>query len=307
MDIFGMTTLPMNVKYKNRKGQAILFAVVGVTIALAVGVTVASRNLSTITRVSRSDTSERAFAAAEGGIEKLLVLSGSQLDAIIGNATGSCSPVSGTLLYAGSCNIKYPKPAEDPIESAADLKVEKYRYNATYETTNYLALDIDNGSMAEVTLGDSTGKYSGNLTLCWENKAAAIYYSFNNYYATCDIRKGALRSSDNSTVFPNVNNTSGEGFTVVSTQNYGFSRCNTFTLSGAGNTFDSLRIRALYERTLVGIFASPDLPYQGYKLTSSGKITGAGEVVKKVVAYRSYSFMPGVFDAAIFNPMGPVN
>ena len=303
-----MIRLPMNVKCKkgkgNRKGQAILFAVVGVTIALAIGVTVASRNLSSISRISRSDTSERAFAAAEGGIEKLLVLSGSELDTIAGLTTDSCNLVGGSPISDG-CNIKYPKIAGDPIESTADLKVEKYSYNETYETTPYLALDINNGDLAEVNLRSSSGtKYTGTLTLCWDNDDAAIYYSFNNYYGSCDVRKGALRSSDSVGVFPNVINTSDDGFTNVSTGANGFARCYNFDLTST--QYDSLRFRVLYERTLVGIFAT-NLTDQGYKLISLGKLSGQNEIVKKVVAYRSYPFMSSIFDAAIFSATGQIN
>jgi hypothetical protein len=292
----------------NRKGQIILFAVVGVTIALALGVSVASRNLSSLSRVSRGDTSERAFAAAEGGIEKLLILTGAELDTVAG---GNCSPIVGSTKddVTGMCNMKYPVTGGDPIESTADMKVEYYNSNADYSGTPYLTLDINNGDSVEVLLSDATtgaNKYSGTVYLCWENKDAALYYSMNDYdfgnSGTYKFVRNALRSN---TDFTDVSNTSNGGFVDVTAANYGFVRCASFNFVG---TYDALRIRAMYDSTLVGIFSTTPLPVQGYKLTSYGKISSSGsEIVKKVVVYRSYPFMPSILDAAIFSPEGPVN
>jgi hypothetical protein len=174
-----MIILSMHIKNENRKGQAILFAVVGITIALAVGVTVASRNLSSISRISRSDTSERAFAAAEGGIEKMLILSGSELNSLMTPTTTSCGLVGGTVVTVDGnayCRITYPIAPGDPIVSTADLKVEVYNSNDVDAGGNaYLTLDIDNGNMAEVDLRT----FSGRITVCWDNANTAIYS--NNY------------------------------------------------------------------------------------------------------------------------------
>lgn len=290
-----MITLPMNVKYKNRKGQAILFAVVAVTIALAIGVTVASRNLSSISRVSRSDTSERAFAAAEGGIEKMLVLSGSELESMITPNATSCGLVGATIV-SGSCEVAYPVVSGDPIVSKANVKVEKYKSTDTLSGIPYLALDINNGDTAEVTLRNPP--YNGTLTICWDNPNAAIYYTKYNYFSSCSSSKSALRANALGNVSPN-------GFEIYDTPQNGFPRCSG-AIAFSGN-YDGLRIRALYGRTRVGIFTSNALPDQGYKLTSLGKISGQAEVVKKVVAFRSYPFMPSVFDAAILSAGGQIN
>ena len=300
MGLFRIITMLINIKnikikQKNRKGQVILFAVVGVTIALAIGVTLASRNLSSISRVSRGDTSERAFAAAEGGIEKLLLLTGSELNTMIAQ---DCTPISGSTLVSGMCHIEYPTTTGDPVVSTADLKVENYNSNAKYQAISYLVLDINNGDLAEVNL---TG-YTGDITLCWENQETAIYYSLNNYSGSYNYTKGALKSGVG---FSNDSNTSSNGFNIPVSVNYGFANC--YTLS-ALTGYDGLRIRAMYARTLVGIFPSITLPNQGYKLTSLGRIAGgSNEVVKKVVAYRSYPFMPSIFDSAIFSPGNQIN
>ena len=51
-------------KYTYQKGQTLLFVIVGVTIALAIGIAVSTRTLSSLRRAARSDTSARVIAAA---------------------------------------------------------------------------------------------------------------------------------------------------------------------------------------------------------------------------------------------------
>ena len=63
-------------------GQALLFVIVAMTVALAVGVNVSLRTLSSVSRTAQSDTSERVLAAAEGGAESFIKLSVGQLEAI---------------------------------------------------------------------------------------------------------------------------------------------------------------------------------------------------------------------------------
>ena len=65
---------------KHEKGQTLLFVIVAVTIAMAVGVAVSTRTIQSLKRVARTDTSARVIAAAEGGIENLLSKNYSQLD-----------------------------------------------------------------------------------------------------------------------------------------------------------------------------------------------------------------------------------
>ena len=93
-----------NTKYNNEKGQTLLFVIVAVTIAMAVGVAVSTRTIQSLKRVARTDTSARVIAAAEGGIENLLGRNYSQLDGaiavldcgLIGAVPG---PEAGACLY----------------------------------------------------------------------------------------------------------------------------------------------------------------------------------------------------------------
>ncbi len=93
---------------KNQKGQTLLFVIVAVTIAMAVGVAVSTRTIQSLKRVARTDTSARVIAAAEGGIENILSRTYSQLDEVANKPAGEINceaigaitgPEDGTCSY----------------------------------------------------------------------------------------------------------------------------------------------------------------------------------------------------------------
>lgn len=286
----------------NSKGQAILFAVVGVTVALAIGVTVASRNLSSSSRTSRTDTSARAYAAAEGGIERLLALTDSSLSNLA-NPTPNCASAGFEDGTNGFCILKYDPVAGDSITSVAELKVEVFNYND--DADSYYRFTLDNGFTKEVALFSNGVQYPNNrpVTICWSNPKAALYYY--SYNSSGVMSKGALRSSTNDTVFPNYPDTSSDGFLLGNTPGI-FPYCRQITLV---TTPYGLRIRALYDQTEVGVFPSAELPIQGYRLISNGKILQQSEVreTKMVRVYRSLPYMPSFFDSAIYSATGQIN
>jgi len=79
-----------------QKGQTLLFVIVGVTIALAIGIAVSTRTLSSLRRAARSDTSARVIAAAEAGIENLLSKPDGVLMAASNPSESSCQGIGAT-------------------------------------------------------------------------------------------------------------------------------------------------------------------------------------------------------------------
>src|SRR3989344_4896902 len=55
-----------------KSGQILILVLLIVVVALAVGLSVASRNITNLRTATQTDQSQRAFTAAEGGIEKIL-------------------------------------------------------------------------------------------------------------------------------------------------------------------------------------------------------------------------------------------
>ena len=68
----------------NDSGQVLLIVTILLTIMLGVGLSISNQTLSSIFRTSQSDSFQKVTAAAEGGLEKYLLLSDSELKNLVG-------------------------------------------------------------------------------------------------------------------------------------------------------------------------------------------------------------------------------
>jgi hypothetical protein len=85
-----------NIIKTKQNGQALLFVVVAATIALTVGVAVSTRTIGSIKRSTRTDTSARIIAVAEGGMENLLSRNYTQLDEAVTPGDDGCGAIGAT-------------------------------------------------------------------------------------------------------------------------------------------------------------------------------------------------------------------
>jgi len=280
----------MDIKYlKHTKGQALLFVVVAMTIALSVGVAVSTRNLSSFSRTSRTDTSVRALAAAEGGIEKLLVKPDDELNNLIGDSI-NC-PGGWTDNGDGSCTIVFENQDDDSIQSQATVKVE-YRNLGDGKPDTFT---LQPGITKEVILDDGDESYDeSDIEICWNNKDTAIYYI--SYNSEGDMEKGLLIS--NSCADCDVEGAEDP----VSSGDHDYNYCETVDI--VDNPY-GLRVKALYDDNGSEIAVYPtsgDLPSQGYNLISNGQLVQGGEITvsRLITVYRSYKYLPGFFDYGVY-------
>lgn len=293
----------------NEKGQTLLFVVVAVTIALAVGVSVSTRTINSLRRVSRTDTSSRVIAAAEGGIENLLARPYSSLDLAI-NAN-DCEAIGAEKVFIvsdSSCVYEFSdsNTTKDQISSRAIVSVDKF--NSNNKDGGY-SFDLEPGSVKEIVLEDpdSTTYGSNTIKICWRmaqdplNDAAIYYYSYDK---DGKILKGGLYppgfsysgnlSYENDGRFKEADN----GDTV---DNY---YCSDVTL--VSNPSYGLRIKVLYNSSNVMVIPSDGvtLPNQGYVLTSIGEVfsSDGSEEKATVIVHKSYPYTPDIFDYGIYTP-----
>ncbi len=59
-------------KTAKKSGQILILVLLIVVVALAVGLSVASRNITNLRSSTQTEQSQRAFTAAEGGVEDVL-------------------------------------------------------------------------------------------------------------------------------------------------------------------------------------------------------------------------------------------
>lgn len=266
--------------HNSESGQALVFVIATMTIALAVGVGVSLRNLSSISRTSRTDTSTRAQAAAEGGAENILSRSDPDIQTLA-DSHGT-DGIDETIEFTPTTN--------DNITAVAAVKVEYFNIPSGQ---NYLPLEVNKGQLTEVRL-------SGGVDVCWKSvesgKGADLF--FTSYNAAGGMRKVGYSDTDR-TGFPTDYSST---FDSAGGGRDGFNNCVTPAL--VSNAI-GLRIRAINAATSIGVYpSSGTLPNQGYKITSTGRLRNApagtdAEAVVTVI--RSFPFMPGMFDFSVYS------
>ena len=69
----------------DNKGQVLLIVVVAMAVTLGVGLGITSRSTESLKRTGNLDSLQKVTAAAEGGLEKFLLKSDSDLDLLVDN------------------------------------------------------------------------------------------------------------------------------------------------------------------------------------------------------------------------------
>jgi len=286
-------------KITKESGQALLFVIVAMTVALAVGVNVSLRTLSSVSRTSQADTSERVLAAAEGGAEAFLKLSVGDLKTLsdaysngtINNAT--CQLAGNSVAYdssVGKCRISYPGVGSDNVDARAYVEVEGY---PTGSGEKGYTFNLEQDSVTEVVVS------SGSVALCFtlEEGQGDLYYIF--YGGNILREKGGIHLTNPEIPSPY----SATGFTTVNygtcADSRGFDCCRNVTVPTAS---EAMRIRAIGGDMKAGVF-SDTLPLQGYLITSTGELVQDGviKISKEVSAFKSYPYLPVMFDFGIFS------
>jgi hypothetical protein len=307
------------------KGQALLFVVVATTIAMVVGVNIANRSLSSAKRTTSTDTFTRVLNAAEGAIELAVGAPTNYLDALTdGTVTvDECNNVfgGGTTVSSNKCVVPYKTGTQ--ADSLAEAEVAVSTDNQ-YDDSTPLATFLDNpGTVYEVNL-NGYDSAADQVKVCWgqdgndsETSAlgTALYYVLYSKPPSGEssivVRHGLQRSSFDG-------NLNGDAFTELDANSGsgGYDVCASIDVRGTG-VFGSgnddhapygLRIKSTHRPTNLGIFAQDgyNLPSQGYRIVAVGRLSnnggGAGQekISKTVTATKSVSFLPAIFDYAIY-------
>lgn len=272
-------------KINKQSGQAILFVVVALTIALSVAVTISARTLSSISRSTRADTTNRAFAAAEGGLERVFALNTTQFDDFL---NGECVK-AGLIQGTDGCIVKYnaSPTSGDMITSQTIITAETFSTN--FEPTNddpYYLFNLEMGRIVEVNLKDYG---NSGLTLCFRNPETALFYTV---YSATEVDRGGIYRSGSE------NETNMGGFEIADGETKGYCRTISILSSALG-----IRIGALYTsgEVIVQGAAGGTLPDQGYVITSKGQLLSesGAKTTRTVKVYKSFPYLPGILDFAI--------
>lgn len=256
---------------KNRSGQILTLVLLIVVVALAVGLSVASRNITNLRTSTQTEQSQRAFSAAEGGVEDVLSRLGTVQAGI---------PVGGqiteTLTVGGI-------PTEVTIKKGAV-------YEQTIELGNVGQIDLAGPPSAAGILNIEWAKCGDNsetdqpasLEVTLVSESAGVVNQTRKYY------QGFARS-DETGVF-DASNSPGCSLST-------YAKSAILDLTGITGP-KILRTRPFWVKTTVKVSGS--LPAQTYDITSTAT-TDIGVTRRVQVSRSALPQLPAVFDYALFS------
>lgn len=298
-----------------QKGQIVLMLVLVMTVALAIGLSIVQKSLTDVSTATKVEDSQRAFSAAEAGIEKVLSGGGTQKFALEGtSAQVSEIQDSGTLPLLPEVNKR-----QLPLEFPPFAKEEIIQVWLADPDSNVRLPDcsaIDATKHSPICYGQSTlDLYWGNsqtdkaaleLTLIYYDNVSKTYKNDRKWFLDWD-------SADRLNNFDKVN-CPGSIVAEGSLDKISYS-CHIKLGDGSINAGKNgalpsglmmLRARLLYNTTsqplavlAVGTCGKNcSLPPQTRKLISVG---ASGQTQRKVQVFQMNKVIPPYFDFAIFS------
>lgn len=255
---------------RSQKGQVLLIVVLTMIVALTVGLSIASRTITNLKISKQNEESQRAFHAAEAGVEQALkqLNQASISNPALGNNAGYSAQIEPTKGNAILLN------GGDLIDQDAGLDV----WLSTYPT---YADPMPAGSTVTIYWGDPAVQIAGKCAKTDGNaiNSALEVVVLSGNTGTPSLNKYVFDPCSRIQNAPYVS-----GGNVLSTS---FSY-NTGPISVANGLI--MKIIPIYNSTKIGITSSgADLPSQGSTITSTGT---SGDTVRKVVYFSSYPQIP---------------
>lgn len=279
----------MRIKLNYQEGQILLITLMVLVVAMVIGLSIATRTITTIRMASQQDNSSRAFSAAEAGIEQALTSVNSTVN---GTFTTNNSTYSTTKAPQQGPNLLINNADLIQKDDSADIWLSTYPdYSNPWGTPTSATLTIYWGnSIDNCTPSESTNTMAAlEIAVISGTKAAPV---LNTYaYDPCADRRNPSVNSRNHFTAP------GGGTTI--TQG-GISK--TFSYSAPITVSSGLlaRVIPLYAGTYIGVTGSIAIPSQGTLITSTG-ISGGTQ--RKVVSFRGFPKAPAeLFPYLIFSP-----
>ncbi|MCR4324115.1 MAG: hypothetical protein NUV69_00300 [Candidatus Curtissbacteria bacterium] len=258
-----------------QSGQILILVLLVVVVALSVGLSVASRNITNLRTSTQTEQSQRAFAAAEGGVEHVLA-----------NLSDPSITTPGLQVPVGDLTAK------------VDVKA-----SSVYESV------IEEGTVGQVNL---TG-YSGPVTVEWIKRSdesesggtdtpkASLELIFVCDNPTCFGSAGSGSASQQRFAYQAEPKTGQSGFTNCDNTSTEFLCKNPGTIQvEASDDVRILRLRPFWRKATVKVTGGNSFPIQTYEVVSTAT-TELG-LTRKVRATRTaLPQLPAALDYVLFS------
>lgn len=252
-------------KTARESGQILILVLLIVVVALAVGLSVAARNITNLRTSAQTEQSQRAFTTAEGGVEDIL---------------SKLSTVATEVATAGGTK-DYPVTVGN-LDATVTVKSSN-----TYEST------IELGSVGQIDLEEAFGSIQIDWAKIGETPAATIavtqYTSSGGTYGQDRklFRGDAIVDRAETGTFDDPGSCAPAN---------GFEKCAVVPIQPNAVL---LRIRPFWIKATVKV-SGANIPVQSYDISSTAK-TAAGITRKVQVTRTALPQLPAVFDYVLFS------
>lgn len=272
-----------------KSGQILILVLLVVVVALAVGLSVASRNLTNLRTSTQTEQSQRAFSAAEGGVEDVL----SRLTTIVAGSGAGCSGAGANQ----TCTVDVD-PSQN-IRATVNISAATNNYQNRVDLGSVAQVDVSNNGSAtgnavlvewsDSTKSDESLAASVEITIVSEN--AGVYSQTRYYYNAGGVPATGSETPANAGDILSANS----GCTASSP----FTKCAQFSLPAYA---EIVRIKPFWNNTTVRVsgVSSYAIPDQQYKIESVAS-TDTGVTRRVEVNRTKYQQVPAAFDYVLYS------
>lgn len=259
-----------------QKGQALLIVILIMVVSLTVGLSVASRSIVNLRTSTEEENSQRAFSAAEAGIEKAL-------------STGT-----GITAAQNLGNNAFIKAV-----SVGEVSGAEFVLNAGNMVEKDQGIDL---GLSQDYPGYATSQNISNLSIYWGSQSESCTISPPSAAAIELIVLSGTSRSPQSTRYVYDPCPRGNNFTSAQSGSYIISGKTFRYQASIGSISNGLiaRVVPLYANTPIGIRSGTSLPLQGRVIQSTGE---SGGTERKITYFVGYPQLPvEFFQYILFSP-----
>lgn len=272
--------------WQSQAGQIVLILVLVTVVGLTIGLSLISRTVTDVRISSQIEQSNRAFSAAEAGVESALK------GAVVGGPTGTVN-ISGDNISAnynvtalGGQSSVYLMP--NTVANSTQT-VWMTGHNDDESLNENISASYPANSSIDICFGTGTTKPAIIITVLYKDGT-----DYKNAKAAYDSNPGGRTPSNNFASVDSIGEYCGGNFLYKKTVNF-----SDLQIPGTAILL-TLRLQPLYENTPLAVKPADNvnLPVQGKMITSVGK-TNTG-VVRKIQVNQGYAVLPVLLDYTLF-------
>lgn len=265
-----------------QRGQILLIVVLTMIVALTVGLSIAARIVTELKLSKQNEESQRAFQAAEAGIQQTLERQASINTPILLDNNAQFS----TLYEADSGPaIVVNNGLEVDQSVGADVWLSDYSPDPTELFLN----PMGNGNPVNITIYWGSPTQTSCVTAAGEASAPAIEVSLlKGPISNPTIERNIFEAAGCNRLNNAVQGTTAGGPYVLRGTTFRNSANLTFNGSSLSNGL-IMKVIPVYNSSVIGFQSSISFPPQGSVVTSTGT---SGDTVRKVIYYQSYPQLP---------------